>query len=311
MHLSHRPYDELQHDFARIWRFLLDDYGHRQTELIWLVSRFGDWKYGLWAEKKFFPTFFRNNAHLWFDEREELLGFVISESGDELFMVFTRRGYGFLYPELLDWVMRHWGDRGKPLKTEIRESQSDAAGYLERAAFASRGQVAITRQFRVCDKAAEPFVLPEGLRIEDCLTNTDDFGKRRLRGLAFRNTNEVRDLDLMVMAYSHECPCYFPQYDLSVVAADGTHVSSCVGYVDFEHRIAEIEVVCTHPDFRRKGLAEAVIRACFKRLAAGGIEVAYITGYGDEAIGLYGKLGHIHEGRWLLYEATASEHGTP
>lgn len=304
MHLHHRPYDELSHDFARVWRFLLDDYTHRQDQFIWLFSRFGDWKYGLWGENKFFPPFFRENAHLWLNDLDELLGFAISESGDENFTIFTRPGCVWLYNEILDWVTGHWQGRGKPLKTEIHQFQTDEVRCLEEKGFTNRGMVAITRQYELAKKASEPILLPEGYRIVDGLTDQNDRSKRALQRGAFAGTDEVRDVDLWAYAYSRECPCYFPQYDLSVIDTGGTHVASCLGFVDFEHRVAEVERVCTHPQHRRKGLAEAIIRACFHRLAASGIQTAYITGYGDEALGLYGKLGAVKEKRWDLYEAS-------
>jgi ribosomal protein S18 acetylase RimI-like enzyme len=145
-------------------------------------------------------------------------------------------------------------------------------------------------------------VLPEGFCVVDGLTDTNHFSKRQLQRNAFVNTDEVRDIDLWAYAYSRECPCYFPQYDLSVINAEGKHVASCVGFADFEHKISEIERVCTHSQYRRKGLGEAVIRACFKKLAADGFEYAYITAYGEEAKGLYGKLGAAREKQWYLYE---------
>lgn len=303
MHLTHRPYDELSHDFARVWRFLLDDYTVRQDQFIWLMSRFGDWKYGLWGENKYFPPFFRENAQLWFNDVQELMGFAICESGDETFTIFTRQGYGFLYANILEWVVAHWSDRGK-LRTEIHEFQPDDMCCLERHGFINRKQIGINRQYKLADKVAEPVVLPDGFRIVDCLTDTNYTSKRALQRNAFADTDILRNVDLWAYAYSRECPCYFPQYDLSVINSEGKHVASCVGFVDFEHRIAEIERVCTHSDYRRKGLAEAVIRACFHRLAADGFEYAYIMAYGADAAGLYGKLGGVREKKWYLYEVS-------
>jgi ribosomal protein S18 acetylase RimI-like enzyme len=301
MHLTHRPYDELSRDFDRIWHFLLDDYRYRQEHFIWLFSRFGDWKYGLWGENKFFPPFFRENAHLWFNDLHELLGLVICESGDSNFTIFTRQGYDFLYADILEWVTMHWQQRGR-LKTEIHEFQPEVFGYLEQCGFTNRGPVAITRQYDLAKKVAEPIVLADGFKIVDGLTDTNYASKRRLQRNAFANQDTVRDIDLWAYAYSRECPCYFPQYDFSVITAEGVHVASCVGFVDFENRVAEIERICTLADYRRRGLAEAVVRACFHRLAADGIKIAYITAYGDEAARLYGKLGATREKRWSLYE---------
>lgn len=309
MHLHHRAYDELSHDFARIWKFLLKDYTYRQDRFIWLFSRFGDWKYGLWGENKFFPPFFRENAHLWFDDLNELLAFVISESGDETFTIFTRQDYGFLYGEVLYWVMSHWQDRGL-LRTEVHEFQPEDIWWLEQKGFVYQRLCAVTRQYDLAQKAAEPIVLPDGFRVVDSLEDTNHYGKRSLQRNAFVGTDEVRDIDLWAYAYSRECPCYYPQYDLSVINTDGMHVASCLGFVDFDHRVAEIERVCTHSKYRQRGFAEAVIRACFHRLAADGIVTAFITGLSDTAVKLYGRLGAAREKRWYLYEAAVNDRPT-
>lgn len=56
--------------------------------------------------------------------------------------------------------------------------------------------------------------------------------------------------------------------------------------------------------YRRKGLAEAVIRECFKRLHNEGIQHAYITGYSTAAKNLYGKLGAVKSKNWFEYALT-------
>jgi len=87
-----------------------------------------------------------------------------------------------------------------------------------------------------------------------------------------------------------------------VVDPDGVHAASCLGFLDTANRISEIERVCTHSAYRRRGLAEAVIRACFQRLAQRGVERAYITAYGPEADALYEKLGPVARRAWAHYE---------
>lgn len=52
-------------------------------------------------------------------------------------------------------------------------------------------------------------------------------------------------------------------------------------------------------------MAEAVIRECFKRLYAEGIQYAYISGSSNEAKGLYGKPGAIESGDWFDYSLPA------
>jgi len=62
-----RPFNDTRNGFEKMWRFLQLDYAQKQDCFIWLVSRLGDWRYGLWNEKKYIPTFFRDNAQLWVD----------------------------------------------------------------------------------------------------------------------------------------------------------------------------------------------------------------------------------------------------
>jgi ribosomal protein S18 acetylase RimI-like enzyme len=75
-----------------------------------------------------------------------------------------------------------------------------------------------------------------------------------------------------------------------------------VGFNDLAYGVAEIEKVCTHHQYRRQGLAEAVIRECFQRLKKREIERAYITGYSGEANGLYEKLEPCKHKQWFHYE---------
>ena len=130
----------------------------------------------------------------------------------------------------------------------------------------------------------------------------DYFGKAMLYVNAFEGRTEISDYDLLRFEYSRENPAYDPSFDLSVVADDGTHVASCVGFNDPAHSVAEVEKICTHQQYRRRGLAEAVIRECFHRLQRRGIERAYITGYSDEANRLYERLGPCWHKRWFHYE---------
>jgi hypothetical protein len=130
MTLRNRPFDLTGHDFEKMWRFLQQEYAQKQTCYVWHSSRLGDWKDGLWHEKKLIPTFFREHAQLWVDAFDHLVGFVLSENGDNLFFILTAQGYENLYPEILNWTIQHWQPRYGTLKTEIHEYQTDALAAL-------------------------------------------------------------------------------------------------------------------------------------------------------------------------------------
>lgn len=301
----YRAFDECRGDFEKMWRFLQADYVQRQDQHIWLTSRLGDWKYGLWREKKYIPSFFRKHAQLWVDGFDQLLGFVLSEDGDDLFFIFTRHGCEYLYPEILGWTLQHWQPRYGRLRTEVHEYQADALATLERQGFRQTHVAATTRVYDRPTEAGEETHLPPGSRIVDMAENGDYTAKAALNLDISEGQEQVSAFDLLRFEYSRENPAYDPSLDLSVVTSDGMHVSSCVGFCDPVSGAAEIEKVFTRSQYRRQGLAEAVIRACFRRLSRRGIQRAYITGYSEAANGLYGKLGPTRHKQWFHYELQA------
>jgi N-acetylglutamate synthase-like GNAT family acetyltransferase len=301
MPVQTRPFDPARDDFEQMVRFLQEDYAAKRDDFVWLSSRLGDWKYGLWHEQKYFPSFFRKHAQLWFDSDDKLLGFVLSEDGGSDIAILVRNGHEDLYAGILAWTIAHWGPRHATLKIEVHSRQSAALQALERAGFRSRGEVAVTRVYDLTAKATEPVRLRPGYRIVDMLENSDWRSKGLLYRSGFHDEDQVSTLDLLKFEYNRESPAYNPAFDLSVIAADGAHVATCVGFADPAARMAEIEKVCTHARYRRLGLAESVIRECFHRLRRSGIERAYITGYSKEANGLYEKLGPCARKWWSHY----------
>jgi ribosomal protein S18 acetylase RimI-like enzyme len=303
----HRPWSEARNDFEKMWRFLQQGYAQKQEQFVWHFSRLGDWKYGLWDEKKYVPSFFRNYAELWVDAFDQLLGFVLSEDGEEVFYIFTRHGYEYLYADILDWTIEHWGPRYPVLKAEVHEYQEEALACLESRGFCSAGVVAMTRQYDLLARPDETIELPAGYRIMDMCENGDFRNKALLYKGGFGDEDEVSEFELLRFEYSRENPAYDPRFDLSVVTPEGVHAAGCVGFHDPVQGIAEVEKVCTHYQYRRQGLAEAVIRECFRRLKKAGIKRAYITGYSVGANALYEKLGPCWQKQWFHYELSRKE----
>ncbi len=303
MHVSHRPFNPERNDFDKMWRFLEQDASEKKDRHIWLVSRLGDWRHGLWNEKKRSPSFFSENAELWLTGSDELVGFVLSEDGDELFFILTRQGQDDLYPEILNWTVEHWGPRYESLTTEVHEFQAQALCTLERAGWRSLGLVATTRDYDLQNRTG--ITLLAGFKIVDMAENGDYVAKALLNVNGFDGREGVTEAELAMFAESRNNPVYNPQLDLSVVTQDGLHVASCVGFVDPVSGLAEVEKVCTHNQYRRQSLAEAAIRECFERLRKREIEWAFITGYSSGANALYEKLGPSGHKRWFHYELSS------
>jgi GNAT superfamily N-acetyltransferase len=130
-----------------------------------------------------------------------------------------------------------------------------------------------------------------------------------LRANAFQNKNTLTEEELSdrikFFNYNMRGPLYHPDTDLYVLAPDGRFASGCEALINAAALEADVERVCTHSDFRKRGFARAVIQECLHRLKAMGIRNAYITGYSEAAIALYGSMGAIDEVRNFYYEVPA------
>ena len=306
MRTTHRGYIEEAGDFGHLARLITDDPDHLRTRTTWCLGRLVDWKYGLWGAKPTIPRFCEVNAHLWFDGFGTLAAAAISEDGGPEFVVLTTRGHRFLYGEALAWVLRTWGGRG-PLAVELGEHADLEAAALERAGF-RRASEFHAYAFDLAAPPPQARPLPDGFTIVDMASDPDYAGRRRLRAEAFQGRPELSDeelaRDLVLDAASRESPIYHAATDVYVRAPDGRLVAGCEALIDARTATADVERICTHSAFRRRGLARAAIHACLRRLSRMGLARAYIAGYSAEALALYGSLGAVERRSCSIHRQT-------
>ena len=305
MRTTHRGYDEAAGDFNCLANFVIDNNDDIRAYSTWCLGRLVDWKYGLYDNKKAVPDFCGNNAQLWFDGFQRLAGFVISENGGADFAIITVAGYRFLFGEMLHWVLANWGERGPSLSIEITARQEKEADILERHGFQQK--MPFYRQaFDLNDPLPPRAQLEEGFTIVDMAAHPDYRAQRLLRAEAFHGKSGLSDSELrrqlLFYNHSHRGPIYHPQTDLCVMAPDGRFVAGCEALIDARNAEADIERVCTHSNFRRRGFARAAIQECFYRLREMGLRKAYITGYSPAAVGLYTSLSAGEESTSYIYE---------
>ena len=137
-------------------------------------------------------------------------------------------------------------------------------------------------------------------------SHPDYIAQARMRANAFQGKSVLSDeeLNTRLQRYNHSLkgPIYHPDIDLCVMAEDGRFVSGAEALINAHCLEADVERVCTHSDFRKRGFARAVSLECMYRLKEIGIRNAYITGYSPAAIALYGSMGHAHEFRSFIYQ---------
>ena len=305
MNTTHRSYSEAAGDFNRLARFFIEDAANVRARSTWCLGRIVDWKWAVYAGKQQTPFFTDDNAHLWFDGFERLAGFVISESGDDGFAILTRPGYRFLFEEILCWTLAAWAGRGPHFSVEITEEQEPEARLLASHGF-RRTATFWTRRFDLTGELVPRATLEPGFTIVDMAAHPDYRGQRLLRYNAFHGgaeyTAEELPQALMLDEVSRRNPIYHAPTDIGVMAPDGRLVAGCEALIDAHNLEADVERVCTHDAFRRRGLARAAIIECLHRLKAIGIRSAYIMGYSPDALALYGSLGAIDEQEAYVYE---------
>jgi GNAT superfamily N-acetyltransferase len=309
MKTTHRNYSDENGDFNRLARFFTSNSRCPRIHTTWCLGRLVDWKYGLYENKRAFAAFCDENAHLWFDAFGELAGFSLSENGDASFNIITLEGYRFLYEEILQWTLDAWKERvtkkGPGFSTEITEHQDLERRVLEQYGFKYRSAF-YTRRFDLTKELIPRCPLEPGYVIVDMQSHPDYRAQAIMRADAFqgKSTLSEDELNIRIKYYnhSHNGPIYHPQTDLCVMAEDGRFVSGCEALINAHCLEADIERVCTHGSFRKRGFARAVIQECLYRLRDMGIHYAYITGYSLEAVALYGSLGAVDEQRSFIYE---------
>jgi GNAT superfamily N-acetyltransferase len=302
MKVISRAYDPKGDDFQKCCRILLNENKRMQEYFTWQLGRLMDWKYGLWQSQKTLPSFFSENAQLWVNQADEVLGFVISENSDSSFSVFECESDPKLYSEMIQWVITYWGAREGRLETELNTAQIRQQQCLDQLGFQSQESSEITQVYALKNRHGKPPLLAAGLRLVDMAETFDPVGKATLQIKAFSNRDDLSELDLQTRAYVRKSPIYNPRFDLSIVNASGEHLAGCEAFIDVVNGVAEIERVCTHPKARRQGLARAVIEHCFYRLRDHGIETAYITGWNEATNTLYHSLGAVKQVKRIHYE---------
>ncbi|MBI4926538.1 MAG: GNAT family N-acetyltransferase [Anaerolineae bacterium] len=305
MKTIHRDYAEESGDFHRLCQFVTQNNAYLRRHSTWSLGRVVDWKYGLYPGKRAYPAFTDQNAHLWFDGYGQMAGFVICENGDAGFTILTLPGYRFLFEEMLHWTLQAWQARGPQYFTEVTEHQGHEMRVLEGCGFLRKAPF-FSRRFDLTGEMAPRFPLEEGFSVVDMQSHPDDIGQRLMRSNAFSGkqslTEEELQDELKFTNYSHQGPLYHAPTDVCVMAPDGTIVAGCEALIDGVNAEADIERVATHDRYRHRGFARAAIQECLYRLREIGMRNAYITGYSQAAIALYGSLGAVDEVQNFVYE---------
>ncbi|MCP4428149.1 MAG: GNAT family N-acetyltransferase [Chloroflexi bacterium] len=222
----------------------------------------------------------RQCTRLWHDNDGRLAAFA--------FVYTTYRNLYFemlpdeaIERQIVDWGLTCLQEAGYEspltLDTSCRDDDDGRLALLRRHGFALQTMRTLHMARSLADPIAAPD-LPSGFRIQPLAGESEVEARVALHRAAFGTEN------MTVADYLAEmrAPEYEPALDLVVVAEDGRLAAFCTGSISAEEntitgrRDGYTDPVGTHPDFRRRGLARALLLAGMALLKERGMETAVL-----------------------------------
>jgi ribosomal protein S18 acetylase RimI-like enzyme len=189
-------------------------------------------------------------------------------------------------------------ERGQAgFRTYAAEDNSALIQFLEGRGY-SRSDYYKVQMLQPLTSTGAPQVVPEGFQIRSLAGEEDIPARLAVHQAVFGGVLEVdRYRRLMRL------PTYRRDLDLVAVAPDGKFLANCLFWMDEPNALGQIEPVGTHPDYRRRGLARALVVEGLRRLRVLGATTAYVRPEdpNPDLIGFYESCGFRTSRRDYIY----------
>jgi GNAT superfamily N-acetyltransferase len=283
MPLSHQPYTDRNFEFWEIHDMLAEGIALTGKVNMWSCCRIENWRYRLHnTRQRTDARYLAKLARVWRDEDGCLQGIALSEDGLDDIHVIVRNGRVDVLEEIYTWVNTDLARRRPRVETIVDVEDVQRRELLVSLGFRCKGESEYLRYYDLLhmdDAQLDPEVraIKNGWVVQDVMVDRNLEERARTMGCAFRS-NFVLDQDyLLKWDSARQAPGYRPFLELAAVQ-DGKVIGAvCFGWVDLRNMVGELEPVGTHPSYRRRGLATAVIRENFRRMQNLGIFRALIA----------------------------------
>lgn len=292
-----RKYNPKQ-DFLRIRDFLVDTFSLYGRPFNWMVGRWNFCRYFVLPVHSYHNTRFfgiptttershRDEQPLW----ERTIGVWETDGGDIVGVVHSENeepgeafiqihpAYTDLYEAMVTYAETHLADTLGNVGY-VKLYIDDANASLQRLASAKgyRRLAMSTPLLEFCvDEAPEP-QLPSGFRIQSVLDEDDVEQRRKVYSLAFGAHYGPSAWDpASAFRLMQGAPDYRKDLDLFIVAPNGEYASFGTIWIDAANQYGNFEPVGTHVEYRRMGLARAVLYEGFRRMRQYDVTHSYMT----------------------------------
>jgi len=295
-----RPYAGLG-DLKLLREFVSDAARARGPQPAYLHP--GDLTWGLFANTVFDP---HANIRLWRSAEGRLLGFAWLDEPDELELALDPR---LPFDAALADEMLAWGEE------RLREQSADGTLAVsaiddddERIAFLTgRGLSPIERHNVLFRRDLDDLPGPSlGTTFEiRAVTGLEEYPRRVA---LHREVWDPSRVTLEAYTRLRDAPGYERDLDIVAVTPGGRFASYCICWLDPVSATGEFEPVGTGTEFRRRGLARAVIFEGLRRMRSRGMRSATVltASFNDAALALYESAGFAVVGHKRFYARPAA-----
>jgi ribosomal protein S18 acetylase RimI-like enzyme len=261
-------------EFEEMRNLLVRSYLKSRRPFNWRLAMAENWYY---ASRYLEPIeYFTSHAHLWRNDTGELVGFLFHYYS----MIHLQVNYEYrhLESEMVDWAERNWAGGESQINTMVYEWDIERQKLLASRGYENHGAMEDVRIYDLTRIYPE-VDLPPGFRI----TSLAEYGDARAR-VDLENSVFGATLDENWYRGKSSAPSYSPNWDLIAISPDGKLAAESLVWLYPKNQAAEIDPLGTHPDFRKQGLARAIVLESFKRMCASGIRYAYIASEAQNSI---------------------------
>lgn len=227
----------------------------------------------------------QQNWHFWYDFQGETVALGIIDRNQIVCLLHPDVRTHERYLQVRQWGLqrlkeraRQQGEKQYNVEEEASDDEPERQHFLEQAAYERQEEYFHCYQ-QPLSGPVPAAVLPAGFTLRPIAGEAEAEMRAALQRDAFfprggypYEEGTLRQLAVMKM------PHYDPQLDLMIIAPDGTPAAGCICWVDPVNHMGLFEPVGTRPQFRRLGLATALMLGGLQRLRERGMHTALVLG---------------------------------
>lgn len=283
---KHRTYVEKSNDFEKMIELVTRLNAIHICD--WSVGRIYAWRYGRWDTKSQDDLQFEKQAELYFDKADKLQGIIITENfGREYYLLSEKKEE--IIQNMIDFLLKN--QFGEEYSVIVSECDVMQQSILFKNGFAFQTDADVTYTYSK-DKIAFPDIsLPDGFTLSDQEKFKNMTAVEKQRFFSFNPNSEYSDVIDKGYKHCRTNPLLIQALNIVLLDSNNTPISSCVGYLDKDNSLMEIEVVATKSGYENRGFAKIVICECIRKGIDFGVVEFSISGWNEKTKRIYSSFG--------------------